>query len=231
MLKIIILAGGMATRLYPVTIKTPKSLIEIAGKPFIYYQLNYLKKQGIENIIICIGNLGELIQNYVGNGSAWGLNIEYSHDGPNLIGTGGAIKKALPLVDENFFVLYGDSYLPIGYKMVEQAFLKSDKMGLMTVYKNNNEWDRSNVIYKNCVITEYNKNNVNPEMNYIDYGLSVLNKRSFKIFNNIETFDVSELFGKLAELGQLEGYEVYEIFHEVGSINGISNFNKYLKSK
>lgn len=231
MLKIIILAGGMATRLYPVTIKTPKSLIEIAGKPFIYYQLNYLKKQGIENIIICIGNLGELIQNYVGNGSAWGLNIEYSHDGPNLIGTGGAIKKALPLVDENFFVLYGDSYLPIGYKMVEQAFLKSDKMGLMTVYKNNNEWDRSNVIYKNCVITEYNKINVNPEMNYIDYGLSVLNKRSFKIFNNIETFDVSELFGKLAELGQLEGYEVYEIFHEVGSINGISNFNKYLKSK
>jgi MurNAc alpha-1-phosphate uridylyltransferase len=145
MLPVVILAGGLATRMKPITEKIPKSLIEVNGKPFILHQLDYLKSQGIQNIVLCIGHLGHMIKSLIGDGKALGLNIQYSLDGDKLLGTGGAIKKALPLLSKDFFVLYGDSFLPIDYKNVEDAYVSSKKNALITVIKNNNQWDKSNV--------------------------------------------------------------------------------------
>ena len=157
MLPVAILAGGLATRLRPITQTIPKALIEVAGKPFIDHQLRYLKKQGIRQVVLCIGYLGEMIQEVVGDGSAFGLHVTYSPDGRVLLGTGGALRQALPVLGEDFFVLYGDSYLPVNFLAVQEAYKASKKPALMTVLLNGDRWDKSNVVFEGGRLVEYNK--------------------------------------------------------------------------
>ena len=228
MLPVAILAGGLATRLRPITQTIPKALIEVAGKPFIAHQLQYLRLQGVTSIVLCIGYLGEMIQDFVGNGSKWGLEVSYSLDGPNLLGTGGALKQALPMLGENFFVLYGDSYLPINYANVQKAFLDSGKLGLMTVLQNKNQWDRSNVEFAFGKLIEYNKKNVNSRMHYIDYGLGALRACVLSRYSTDKPFDLSKVYNNLSEQEQLAGYEVFDRFYEIGSIQGIADTQTYL---
>ena len=168
MLPVVILAGGLATRLYPMTKNTPKALIEVAGKPFIDWQLNYLKSQGIQRVVLCVGHLGEQIQSYLGSGARYGLELLFSFDGPLPLGTGGALKQALPLLDEAFFVLYGDAYLPISFQDVSDVFHNQKQRALMTIFKNTNQWDTSNVCFKHGQLLEYNKHKPKPTMEYID---------------------------------------------------------------
>ena len=223
-----ILAGGLATRMKPITEKIPKSLIEVKGKPFIIHQLNYIKSQGIQNIVLCIGHLGHMIQSLIGTGEALGLDIQYSLDGDKLLGTGGAIKKSLPLLREDFFVLYGDSFLPINYKDVEEAYLLSKKNALITIVKNNNQWDKSNVEFESGKLIEYNKHHPNPRMHYIDYGLSVLNQSIFNTYHENERFDLSDLYHKLSLHQHLYGFETFERFYEIGSQDGLKETENYL---
>lgn len=228
MLAVGILCGGLATRLRPITETVPKALIEIAGKPFISHQLEYLSSQGISNVVLCIGYLGEMIRNVVGNGSQWGLEVSYSFDGSRLLGTGGAIKKALPLLGGEFFVFYGDSYLPIEFNQIQEAFFLGKKLGLMTVLKNQNQWDTSNVFYENGILVEYNKANVRPEMQYIDYGLGILKASVFDKYSDQEMFDLSKVYNDLSLSGELQGHEIYERFYEIGSYQGIADTEEYL---
>jgi NDP-sugar pyrophosphorylase family protein len=141
----VILAGGLATRLRPLTERIPKALVEVVGRPFLEHQIELLKRNEITDIILCVGYLGEMIEQRYGNGDALGVRIRYSFDGARLLGTGGAIKKALPLLPDSFFVLYGDSYLPVDYQAVAAAFWKAGRPALMTVYANCDAWDTSNV--------------------------------------------------------------------------------------
>jgi len=228
MLPVAILAGGLATRMKPITEKIPKSLIEVNGKPFISHQLDYLKSQGIQNIVLCIGHLGHMIESLIGDGKALGLNIQYSLDGDKLLGTGGAIKKALPLLSKDFFVLYGDSFLPIDYKDAEEAYVSSKKNALITVIKNNNQWDKSNVEFASGTLIEYNKHNPNQRMHYIDYGLSILNQSIFDAYLENESFDLSDLYHKLSLHNHLAGFETFERFYEIGSQNGLKETENYL---
>jgi len=228
MLPVVILAGGLATRMKPITEKMPKSLIEVNGKPFILHQLDYLKSQGIQNIVLCIGHLGHMIQSLIGDGKALDLNIQYSLDGDKLLGTGGAIKKALPLLSKDFFVLYGDSYLPINYKDVEDAYVSSKKNALITVIKNNNQWDKSNVEFASGTLIEYNKHQPNKRMHFIDYGLSILNQSIFDAYPENESFDLSDLYHTLSLHGHLAGFETFDRFYEIGSQNGLKETEIYL---
>ncbi len=230
MLPVVILAGGLATRLMPITEKIPKALIEVAGKPFIFHQLQYLRKEGIRNVVLCLGYLCEMIQKEVGNGTKFDLDVTYSYDGDFLLGTGGSIKKALPLLDENFYVLYGDSFLPINFSQIEKSFLESQKLALMTVILNENKWDKSNVICKDGLILEYNKNVSKPEMNFIDYGLGILSKSLFDKYKENEIFDLADIYHQLSINGQLACFEVYERFYEIGSHQGIKEAELYLSS-
>lgn len=228
-LNFVILAGGMAKRLGKISKQTPKSLIEVSGEPFIFKQLRHLKLQGAQKVILCVGNMGEKIKKKVGNGSKFGLDISYSFDGPTLLGTGGALKKALPKLDRAFFVLYGDSFLPINFNLVEEAFFKSKHPALMTVMKNENQWDKSNVSLKKNNLIDYNKNSPDKSMDYIDYGLGVLTK---EVFANIrkETFDLSEIYRNLSKELKLEGYIVSNRFYEIGSYEGLqATRNFFLK--
>jgi len=227
MLPVVILAGGLATRLYPLTDTVPKALIQVAGKPFIFHQLEYLKSQNVTDVVICIGYLGEKIKELVGNGNIFGINIDYSDDGKKLLGTGGALKKALRLLDESFFVLYGDTFLPINFNMVMNAYLKKEKSALMAVFHNVNKWDRSNVLFLGGKLVEYNKHTPKPEMNHIDYGLSVISSKIFDKYAIDTKFDLSDLFTELSKAGELAGYEVKERFYEIGTHLSLKETEEY----
>ena len=228
MLPVAILAGGLATRLRPITEKIPKSLIEVAGKPFIFHQLQYLRKEGIRKVVLCLGYLCEMIQEEVGDGSKFDLDITYSYDGDFLLGTGGSIKKALPILDENFYVLYGDSFLPIHFKPIEDFFFKCKKPALMTIILNENKWDKSNVMFKEKTLLEYNKKEPKSEMKFIDYGLAVLSKSLFDKYEGKVAFDLADLYHLLSIKNQLAGFEVNERFYEIGSHQGIKETELYL---
>ena len=231
MLPVAILAGGLATRLRPITETIPKALVDVAGQPFIARQLWYLRAQGVYKVVLCIGYLGEMIEAVVGNGSKFGLDVSYSPDGPVLLGTGGAIKKALPMLGDQFFVLYGDSFLPVDFGVVEQAYLASGLDALMTVLKNGDQWDKSNALFSNGKLLEYNKRAPLPDMTYIDYGLGVVSARVLDAYPAALPFDLADVYQALSMQGQLAGLEVHERFYEIGSHRGLKETEAYFLTK
>jgi NDP-sugar pyrophosphorylase family protein len=224
-----ILAGGLAKRLRPITETIPKALVMVAGKPFLAHQLRLLHSAGLRRIIICAGYLGEMIQAEIGDGRRFGLRIEYSFDGPRLLGTGGALKGALPLLGKRFFVLYGDSYLPINYREVARAFVEGDKAGLMTVYRNEDRFDASNVQFEAGRILRYDKEKRSQEMHHIDYGLGILRATTFASWPEGEPFDLAAVYRRLLSENQLFGHEVTERFYEIGSAEGLLELDAFLR--
>ena len=224
-----ILAGGLATRLRPITEKIPKSLIPINGKPFLAHQLELLQARGIRHVVLCVGFLGELVQREFGD-EAGGIKLDYSFDGPKLLGTGGAIRRALPLLGREFFVLYGDSYLPVAYRPIAEFFRHSGKLGCMTVYRNEGRYDSSNVVFHDGEIEVYDKKSSSPEMRHIDYGLSLFRSPVFESCAADRAFDLAEVMTRLVREKQLAGYEVRERFYEIGSPAGLAELGALLKA-
>ncbi len=224
---LVILAGGMATRLYPVTLEIPKSLIDINGKPFIQHQINLIKSKGISKIVLCLGNFAKPIEDYLGDGNSDSLDIKYSYDGETLLGTGGAIKKAFPLLSDPFMIMYGDSYLNIEYIDIMEYFNNFDKLGLMTVLKNENKWDKSNIVFTDGRIVKYEKID-DAEFEYIDYGFSILRKSALTPFIREDKFDLKDVFKDLILKGEMLGLEVFNRFYEIGSFQGIEETKDYL---
>ncbi len=223
-----ILAGGLATRLRPITEKIPKSLVPVAGRAFLAHQLELLRSRGITRAVLCVGHLGEMIERDFGDGSAYGVRLDYSFDGPVLLGTGGAIQQALPKLGREFFVLYGDSYLPIEYRPIAEFFACSGKRGLMTVFRNEGLYDTSNVVFRDGEVVVYDKKARLPEMRHIDYGLSLLKAEVFEGYPAGEKFDLAEVMGRLVREKQLAGYEVTERFYEIGSPAGLQELDVLL---
>jgi MurNAc alpha-1-phosphate uridylyltransferase len=230
MLPVVIIAGGLATRLRPLTTTIPKSLVDINGEPFVTHQLRLLQQQGITDVEMCLGYLGEQIIDVVGDGSHYGMNINYVFDGDKLLGTAGAIKRALPNLDDTFFVLNGDSYLPCDYFAVQQAFLQSGKTAQMTVFRNEGKWDTSNVEFGDKEIIAYDKIIRTPRMLHIDYGLEIFTKKAFANVPDNEPYDLVPVYQELIRNNQLAAYEVFERFYENGSFSGISELCEYLES-
>jgi N-acetyl-alpha-D-muramate 1-phosphate uridylyltransferase len=213
------------------TERVPKALLEIAGQPFIHHQLRLLGGQGVSRVVLCIGYLGEMIRDAVGDGSSFGLRVEYSFDGEVLRGTGGALRGALALLGPRFFVLYGDSYLPSPLRPAQEAYLASGAPALMTVVRNANRWDTSNVIYRSGRIIEYCKRAPRPEMDYIDYGLGILSDHVLAAWPAGEAFDLADVYESLSHEGKLAGFEVAERFYEIGSQAGIRETEHFLSSR
>jgi NDP-sugar pyrophosphorylase family protein len=225
-----LLAGGLATRMRPVTTTIAKSMLPVAGLPFIGHQLHMLASQGISHIVICCGHLEDQIRNYVGNGSTFGCAVDYSPDGPEPLGTGGALRKALPLLGERFLVMYGDSFLPVSIAPVWTSFLDSGKLALMTVYRNANQWDTSNVEFADGAILAYSKHARTPRMQHIDYGLNCLSAEILEHWPENTRFDLANLTTMLVEQGELAGFEVRERFYEIGSPAGLAETDALLRS-
>jgi len=227
---VVILAGGLATRLRPVTATLPKALIKINNEPFIAHQLRLLQRSGIRQVVLCVGYLSDQIIEVVGDGRQFGLNVVYSFDGAQLLGTAGAIKRALPLLEDNFFVLYGDSYLPCDYYVAQSAFINSKKSALMTVFHNSGRWDKSNVELSGSSIVAYDKQYQTEQMQHIDYGLGLFKKLVFDKVPDNQTADLAVLYQDLLEQRELAGLEVTQRFYEAGSFVGIEELACYLSS-
>jgi len=225
-----ILAGGLATRLWPATDKIPKALLNVTGEPFLIHQLRLLHSEGFRRIVLCVGHLGEMIQAKIGDGKRLGLQIDYSFDGPTLLGTGGALKRALPKLGERFLVIYGDSYMPVDYAAVVEAFALSGRPALMTVFENEGRWDTSNIWFDAGEIHRYDKKTRTPQMRHIDYGISVLTAEVFAGFADNAAFDVADLYSRLVSEKQMAAHEVKQRFYEIGSAQGLAELDALLRN-
>jgi MurNAc alpha-1-phosphate uridylyltransferase len=228
-LPVAILAGGRATRLGALAAETPKALIEVAGRPFAAHQLELLRRRGLREVVFCLGHLGEQIEAALGDGARWGLRLRYVHDGPRPLGTGGALRRAVPVLGAAFFVLYGDSYLDCDYAAVAAAFQAAGTLGLMTVYRNDGRWDTSNVHFADGRIWQYDKVAPTPAMRHIDYGLGVLRAAAFAPYPDGEPLDLAAIYEDLLARGQLAACEVAERFYEIGSPAGLEETRRFLQ--
>lgn len=227
---IAILCGGLATRLGTLTAALPKSLLPIAGEPFLAHQLRLLVASGFTDVVLLCGHLSEPIRAFAGDGSAFGCRIRYAEDGLVLLGTGGAVRHALPLLGERFMLLYGDSYCVTDYRAIDRAFVASGKLSLMTVFHNGNQFDCSNVEYRDGMIVRYDKRAADERLEYIDYGVNVFRAEAFAGLTE-EAFDLAALQAELLRRGELAGFEVPERFYEIGSVAGIESTETLLRSR
>jgi NDP-sugar pyrophosphorylase family protein len=225
-----VLAGGLATRLRPITETIPKALVEVAGAPFIDHQLALLRRNGLTDVVMCVGHLGRQIEDHVGDGASRGMHVTYSYDGPALRGTGGALRRALPLLGDLFWVVYGDSYMDIDYRAILNAFRPSHATGLMTVLENRDCWDRSNAVFKDGTLLCYDKRHRSSEMTHIDYGVSLLRRVAVETIPPDATCDLADLYHQLVADGAMIGYEVTQRFYEIGTPDGLEQTEAYMRS-
>ena len=225
-----ILAGGLATRLHPITRTIPKAMVEVAGEPFAHHQLCLLARHGVREVIYLIGYLGEQIEEALGDGRQFGLAIRYLSDGPHLLGTGGAIARARPLLGPSFGVLYGDSYLDCDYRAIFRQFDKARQPALMTVFANHDQWDSSNVQFGDGRILAYSKTERTQAMRHIDYGFGVFSAEVFADVSPDQPTDLAPLYSQLAKEEKLAAYEAQQRFYEIGSPSGIAELETHLNN-
>lgn len=228
MLPVVILAGGLATRLGPESATTPKLLIEVAGRPFAAHQLAWLRREGVREVIYAVGHMGERIEAALGDGSRWGMRFRYAWDGPRLVGTGGALKRAQPLWGARAFVLYGDSYLTCALGPVERASDQAGGACVMTVFRNDGQWDASNVHFQDGQLLAYDKVRPDPAMHHIDYGLGIVTAEAFAPYPADAPLDLATVYQDQLAAGRLIGVEVFERFHEIGSPAGLAETRRWL---
>jgi NDP-sugar pyrophosphorylase family protein len=223
-----LLAGGLGTRVRQVSERIPKAMFEVAGQPFVGHVLALLHRKGVRRVVLCTGHLGEQIEAYVGDGARFGLAVEYSREGPRLSGTGGALKRAGARLGDPFWVMYGDTYLDVDFAAILDAFRASPALGLMTVYRNENRWDRSNVVYRDGRLLAYDKRAWRPEMTHIDYGLGLLRPAALELVPPDAPADLADLYGQLVARGGLAAFEVSRRFYEIGSPEGLAETHAFL---
>jgi MurNAc alpha-1-phosphate uridylyltransferase len=224
---IAILAGGVATRMRPLTETIPKALLEVAGEPFIAHQLRLLARRGLRRAVLCTGYLGDQIRDFVGDGGRFGVEVVQVPDGPCPLGTGGAILHALPHLGGEFFVTYGDAYLDDDYTAIHAAYRASGREALMVVYRNRGAGDVSNARFREGLV-EYDKRRPASDMAYIDWGVSILRSTAFASHPSDAAFDLADVLEVISRRGQLAGYETSTPFHEIGSPAGLAETERYL---
>jgi MurNAc alpha-1-phosphate uridylyltransferase len=229
MLPIAILAGGYATRIKPISDLIPKALVEFNNKPFLEWQLQLIEKNNGNLVVLCVSHKSEMIKAFIDNRPKSKLEIVLSHDGEKQLGTGGALIKASEFLGNEFLVLYGDSYLPIDFHRVSDYFQKSNKLGLMTVLRNTLNLEPSNVVYDNGWVRRYDKKRHSADMQYVDFGLNAFNSNVFTNYTAGEYVELSAIQSSLATRNELVGYEVNQRFYEVGSFQGMIDFQEYVK--
>lgn len=228
-MQVVVLAGGRATRLGARTERMPKALVPILGRPFLAWQLEALRQCGFQKVLLCIGHFGSQIREFLGDGAAFGVTVAYSEDGPRLLGTGGALRRALDLLEPAFLVTYGDSYLPFDYaEPLRRLEARPGVLGVMSVYLNDGAWDRSNTEVANERVLRYQKGGLDPSLRYIDYGALALRKSVVAERPADTAFGLELVQAELAHSARLDAYLANERFYEIGSEAGIRDLEARL---
>jgi len=228
-MQVVILAGGRGTRLRPLTNQLPKVLVEVHGKPFLQYQLGWLARYGLRDVVLCVGYLAQKIEAFAKDGSAFGVHITYSREEDKLLGTAGALKKAQAVLDNSFCVLNGDSYLPINPLNAIEYFEQAGFTAMMLTFKNLGQYDKSNAIVQNGFVTFYSRNTCVDELEFIDYGMRIFRKEVLQSIPAGCFCDLDALYEGLIERNKLAAYLVSEPFYEVGSVQGLTRFRQYIE--
>jgi NDP-sugar pyrophosphorylase family protein len=229
-LKAVILAGGLGTRLRPLTNTIPKAMTPVLGKPFIDYQVELLRRSGITELVVCVGYLGEVIEQHLGDGRGFGVSVEYSHDGPELLGPAGAIRAAGELVGDRFFVTYGDSYLRAPYGAIMDALTRSDLLGVMAVFRNDNRFGNSDVAIERGMVVRYEKKNRASGMHWINFGVTALRKEALAFIPPGRPCGEEEFYGRLIERRELAAFQVAERFYEIGTPASLAEFERFISA-
>jgi len=224
----VILAGGLGTRLRPLTETIPKALIPVRGRPFVDYQLDLLKKSGIDDFVFCVGHLGDKIQRHLGDGGAYECNIRYSYDGPRLLGPAGALRRAEGLLQNRFFVTYGDAYLRAPYAGIMETLGTSGKLAVMSVYRNEDRFGKSDVVVKGGAVVQYDKKKRVKGMDWINYGVTALKREALALIPEGEVCDEETFYGSLIKREELLAFEVKERFYEIGTPTSLSEFEAFI---
>lgn len=224
----VILAGGLGTRLRPLTANIPKPMAPVNGRPFLEYEIELLKKKGVLDFVLCVGYRANVIQDHFGDGKGFGVSISYSFEVEELLGPAGALKNAEQLLDDNFIVTYGDGYLAMDYRKAWDAFLDSQKLGLMVVYENHDRFGRSDLEVKNGYVTRYDKKNKSPDMVWINFGVSFLRKKALDLIPAKSAFKEEEFYGMLIERHELLAFETKERFYEIGTPAALNEFASFI---
>lgn len=224
----VILAGGLATRMRPMTESIPKAMIEIEGRPFLAYQLERLALESIRDVVLCVGHLGERIRRRFGDGRDFGVRLRYSEDGPRLMGTAGALKKAEPLLGERFFMLDGDAFLQVGYGELRDFFERREALAAMVVYDNKDKHASSNVVLHGERVAAYERTRAIPGLDYAHAGLSLLKKEALSLIPADRPSAQDELWPQLAAHGELFALRTHKRFYDIGTPRGLEEFRRFL---
>jgi NDP-sugar pyrophosphorylase family protein len=225
-----ILVGGLGTRLGRLTRDVPKSMVPVGGKPFLEHEIRLLKGSGIGDFVLCVGHLGEKVEGYFGDGSKWGVRVKYSRDGPSLMGPAGALKGAEPLLEDCFFVTYGDAYLRADYNAIMRALVDSDSLGVMAVYENHGRYGKSDVVVKDGRVVRYDKKRRAAGMSWVNFGVSALRKRALDLIPSRRECGEEEFYGELIKRGELLAFPVEDRFYEIGTPGALSEFRRFILS-
>jgi len=223
----VILTGGLGTRLRPITQKVPKAMVEVRGRPFLEYELDLLRRGGIDDVVLCVGHLGELIEDHFGGGSRLGLSLRYSWDGPRLLGPAGALKRAEPLLGDRFFVTYGDAYLRAPYRAMMDSFRDSGKLAMMAAYRNENKHGRSDIEVRMGYVVRYDKRGKD-KLRWINFGVTALQKRALSLIPKGVEYGEQEFYGELIAKKELLSFPVTKRFYEIGNPASLAEFSRFV---
>jgi NDP-sugar pyrophosphorylase family protein len=226
----VILAGGMGTRLRPLTDSVPKTMVKVLGKPFLEREIGLLRAGGVEDFVLCVGYKAEKVREHFGDGGGLGVKIAYSYDGPKLLGGVGALKKAEAMLRERFFVTYGDAYLRLDYGAMMDAFVASGRLGMMAVYHNRNKHGNSDLVVEQGYVTRYDKRAAGKGLEWINFGISALQKEALALVPEGLEYGEEEFYGELIRRGELASFPVRRRFYEIGSPSALKEFETFLRS-
>ena len=233
--QVVILAGGLATRMQPRTLTVPKAMLEVAGRPFVDWQLELLAACRFDDVVFCIAHLGDQIRAHVGDGRRFGLSVRYSEEGPTLLGTAGAMRAAISMLEPTFVVTYGDSYLPFDYgSLLDELDAHDDCDGVMSVFKNEGKWDASNVRIADDArgpwVLAYEKGAKDPAFDHIDYGALALRRSVIADLPEGQVLRLESVQSRLASAGRLRAHRAAERFYEIGSPEGLEALDARLRA-
>ncbi len=226
-----ILVGGLGTRLGRLTQDVPKPMVLVDGKPFLEHEVRLLKQNGIGDFVLCVGHLGEKVEGYFGDGSKWGVKVRYSRDGPKLLGPAGALKGAEPLLDDRFFVTYGDAYLRADYPSMMRALADSGRLGVMAVYENHDRYGKSDVVVKEGRVVRYDKKGRGAGMDWVNFGVSALSKRALALIPAGKECGEEEFYGELIKREELLAFPVENRFYEIGTPSSLREFERFISGQ
>jgi NDP-sugar pyrophosphorylase family protein len=230
-LPVAVLAGGLGTRMADISgPTTPKALLRVAGRAFIDFKLASLAAEGVKRVVLLLGHGDRLIADHVGTGADYGLHVTCRSDGPTLLGTGGAVRRALDLLGEAFWVTYGDTFLRAPMAEIEATFHSRGIEAMMTVLRNRDRWDRSNVHIEKGLVVEHRKGSPPGSYEYIDYGLAILRREPVETFPAGSPFDLEQVFQLLIANGTMGAYVVSRRFYEIGTPEGYRQTNEFLRT-